>query len=395
MISLTLLRLLLLIFATSSLISGLHVVEKNNDIILFHAIGDTVEAEVEAILNIIQAAQHFKKFDNEYWTSAQRRVYASSDACQDLSGQVKNSLRLSFGIELHCFVVKRAADTRIGVRKPSMEHVTEVLYALEHTFSVPEMATLNGRVLYLAYSDTTAVFPTPGFLPRWRSSNFREADAQTRANWSPETARAMGVKAQYDILLLGKNKGFTSVSDWHDLQTIVFKVNKQSLSGLRQWLEVFGEAYRDYAHRAAYNMLEPRPALVEASLQTRTSLRVRYWSEQQIVAVKTLTSTTVAESDGAMLRLVCNTRGHMLRRFDNSDEDYDVNVCFAVHYESSLHYRRRIDLATPSAVGMLVEVKEDEVATRLPWGMEYGSLRYRLGDASTGTPKPYCFARSR
>lgn len=394
------------------------IAESTRDVLLFQAIGDSPEAEAAAILNVIQAAQQFMALDRTYWMSTLRRLYIPNRTCYGLSSQLKNSLRVSLGIKLHCLEgVKVLEDSRIGLRTAAVEHVSEILYALRHTLEIPsgqgtatatdlpgsEIANMKARVLYLAYSDTTGVFPTPAFMSRWQSSDFKDPSVHRRTSWSLESSRRLRKEESFDLLLLSKTKGFTSVSDWHDLQIMAFKMNRRSLSGLQRWLSVFHSTYMDYADRAAYNMLEPRPALVEATVQCKRTIRIRYWTKSMVVPVTALTPNKIATTNTAMLRLVCNTAaatggggsgGHLKRRFGNPDESYDADVCYAAHYETSLAYRKRINTQTPSVSGMLVEVKDNEFDSKLPWGMEFGSLRYRLGNAKTGQPQPYCFEHS-
>jgi hypothetical protein len=298
---------------------------------------------------------------------------------------------MSLELELHCFEVKSIKDTRIGTRRPSIEHASEILYSLRDAFAHPSLAALNARVLFMAYSDMTGVFPTESFSSRWLAPEFKGM----RSSVSPHGSQAQRARADFDLLLLGKNKGFTAVSDWHDLQVMAFKVNPQSLPGLQKWVRIFHEEYMYYADRGAYNMVEPRPAVVEACIQTRGDVRVRYWTEDLITAIRSPRSSHSPAGGQALLRLVCSTGGHSQPRFGNPDEQEDVQVCVAAHYTRSLDYRRSIQLKTPDIAGMLVEVRKEDFATKLPWGMEFGSLRYRLGDAATGRPGRYCFDHSR
>ena len=102
-----------------------------------------------------------------------------------------------------------------------------------------------------------------------------------------------------------------------------------------------------------------------------------------------------AATPSGVLRLICNTipGGQHKRRFGDENEDYEVSVCGAAHADPQ--WRRQLNLKTLRLHEMLVEVPEEQnVATRLPWGMEYGSLRYFLGDERTGRPRQYCFEHS-
>lgn len=83
----------------------------------------------------------------------------------------------------------------------------------------------------------------------------------------------------YDLMLLDKTKYLSSISDWHDISLVMFDVQSQSF---QKWFHSFVDVYMFHADRNAFTMLEPRPALLEASIRYKGHIRIGYISNTDI-----------------------------------------------------------------------------------------------------------------
>ena len=71
-------------------------------------------------------------------------------------------------------------------------------------------------------------------------------------------------------LLVVRYQDLTSASDWHDF--MVLAVSLSAPTAVNTWLESFHGVYKLHADRVAFPVLEPRPAIIEASLRHKRLL---------------------------------------------------------------------------------------------------------------------------
>jgi hypothetical protein len=86
--------------------------------------------------------------------------------------------------------------------------------------------------------------------------------------------------AETDIYLLGKTRRLSSVSDWHDLSLVAFR---RLSPKLQLWMKTFHEVYDYYStNRKAFTMIEPRPAMIEATAVHHLNTIVKYFRHEDI-----------------------------------------------------------------------------------------------------------------
>jgi hypothetical protein len=155
-------------------------------------------------------------------------------------------------------------DLRVAKKLKVTEHITPILYSWNYVLSQLPLnaSTESSMILSLAFQK--------GAVPVL-TNNFRTMNDMLTRN------------AHIDLFFLGKNKQLTSVSDWHDLILVAFK---HSNPMVRQWLHTFQSIFLSYAsHRAHYSMIDPRPALLEASARYQSKLRIGHFVNSEICSV--------------------------------------------------------------------------------------------------------------
>ena len=202
----------------------------------------------------------------------------------------------------------------------------------------------------------------------------------------------------FNILLFGKNKRLTSVSDWHDLQLIAFHITPSTIKHIHSWINVLYKTYNEYANRQAYNMLEPRPAMIESNLQHKNILNIKYWSSMFIQVGNS--NVPIGVKDTVMFHLNCHIYQDEMKkyRFGDSLESLDMDICMNIFYIP--RWRSDINLKSGRIKSVLDIRDHHSLAKKLPWGIDNGALRYRLAEvdpknSSRYKPAPYCWQRSR
>lgn len=124
-------------------------------------------------------------------------------------------------------------------------------------------------------------------------------DKNTRPTIGPMFRSIFGkFGTEADVILPGKNKGMTSVSDWHDFVVTGIRVSSQSSAG--RFLDSFLEIYRHHSSasgRKAFTLLEPRPATRESMM--RMAYGPRPWEQQQQETSSSSSMTSAARERGA------------------------------------------------------------------------------------------------
>lgn len=167
------------------------------------------------------------------------------------------------GVEMKRYQVTPLMDYTVARKKRRVEKVSSIMEVLKgeyarHLSEISGSSSNNRLMVTLVFDEQTK--PTVG--PMFRSI-FEKFDA---------------LKA--DVILPGKNKGLTSVSDWHDFVVTGMRVSSQSSAG--RFLDSFVEIYRHHSSasgRKAFTLLEPRPATRESMM--RIAYGARPWEGQQ------------------------------------------------------------------------------------------------------------------
>lgn len=103
-------------------------------------------------------------------------------------------------------------------------------------------------------------------------------------------------KKETDVLLLEKNLHLQSMSTWHDLMIMGFRLSSKT----DRWLHTVQDTYLRHAQRDAFALLEPRFAIREACIRD-SLLRIRYFKSNEISVV----GGAFEHSDVALIKLIC------------------------------------------------------------------------------------------
>lgn len=174
----------------------------------------------------------------------------------------------------------------------------------------------------------------------------------------------------HSISLLSKTKSLTSVSDWRDLAIVAMNVSNDASS---MWLSVFSETFHHHANRESFTVLEPRVAMMEATLRLASraensdaahgsGIGVTYFSTE--LQLKPYDAPPpLPASLFPMISVHCQDREH--------------DHCILNEPMGWLLHVERTGI--PSKFIQRVngdQLKEDDLADRLPHGMWDGSLRF-------------------
>lgn len=204
-----------------------------------------------------------------------------------------------------------------------------------------------------------------------------------------------------DILLLDKTKKFNSVSDWHDLIVVGMAISKEKV---QSWLQSVHDVFMNHAtNREAYTLLDPRPALLEATFRHRKDVKVKYLTHEEICAIPWKRTESAKDLDQNIVdyynvhhkeRLQdrrCSKEFNQYLEIDCEDENSSSNhVCVVI--DEPVVWKNVID----RNVERHLEGKwgrglsKDKWRKNLPDGMFDGSTRFR-GAISANTPKPFCW----
>lgn len=267
--------------------------------------------------------------------------------------------RQTVGVSVHHYSVSPFPDKSRSRIIKQQEQVSYILEALQKTMG--EMRATGGALLSLTLKNGVKMHPTPQF-----SRIFGLLDGQAGGR---------------DVLLLPKNRGLTSISDWHDLFVLGINASKPEA---HEWLDAFASTYRHHADRQAFTVLEPRPALLAANAKTRARTNVGFFSHEDIrrVGGEPEDSERHHQHARGLLEVFCHeVRGEGERCMVNEPT----------------HWLRRVERGgvpktyTSRVVGN--HLKASELEQHLPHGMWDGSLRFfkPLDDV---TPRPFCWETS-
>lgn len=150
-------------------------------------------------------------------------------------------------------------DLRFNRTHKDIEQVTTILHSWNHVISIKGLGDQN--ILSISFRK--------GSIPVASLAFHRFIDDITLSST--------------DLYLLGKNKRLTSISDWHDLMIVAFK---RTSPRFLSWYQSFEEVYRYYASkRLAFSMLEPRPAIAEASAIHNLKINIKYFDNADVCTI--------------------------------------------------------------------------------------------------------------
>eukprot|EP00603_Paraphysomonas_imperforata_P011500 CAMPEP_0114449916 /NCGR_PEP_ID=MMETSP0104-20121206/188_1 /TAXON_ID=37642 ORGANISM="Paraphysomonas imperforata, Strain PA2" /NCGR_SAMPLE_ID=MMETSP0104 /ASSEMBLY_ACC=CAM_ASM_000202 /LENGTH=817 /DNA_ID=CAMNT_0001622035 /DNA_START=328 /DNA_END=2781 /DNA_ORIENTATION=+ len=255
------------------------------------------------------------------------------------------------------------------------EHASEVMYALA---SVEKEFRDSGKAapvaLSLCFSEASA--PIPEDMNMFRKI-FR------RVAHSPSSMK---------ILLLEKNKDFTSPSDWHDLQVVVMALGSTHTT---KWLEDMQRVFFYHANRTAFTLLEPRAAIMESVYLESNAPHVGYFSEQDVCVLHKGTRASAASAAlshalcpaGQLSRVSVPLTCSCHRRTASPKASGHGCPCSRLFPPAA--WIQRISVS-PTGINDRVGQNVDKFLANLPEHNKYGTARFRFTNSSD-MPQGYCW----
>lgn len=199
-------------------------------------------------------------------------LFARNEDFVKTSEAIKRDIA-SYASELKLYNSKPLIDRAVGRKENPVEKVTLIL---ESFFIVSNLqsklntsaATLNlppTHVVSIAFQGKTVPVATSNFL-----NIFKRIQNGTSGM---DTSHHSNL---HHLILLGKTRQMTSPSNWHDLLLVAWDAS--SLPA-RSWLTTFRDVFFHHAtNRQAFTLLDPRPAMLEATLQ-HPEVNIGYFSK--------------------------------------------------------------------------------------------------------------------
>ena len=280
-------------------------------------------------------------------------------------------------------------DRSIGKSSKTEERVTSILDGLGQTLA---NASSNAIVASMAFKKGTTPHPLPAF------GDFFKKAAAAAAATSPGPGANLGA----DVVLLGKTRRLTSVSDWHDLGIMMLRNNE----AVRRWLQVFTEVYYHHADRGAFSLLEPRPALLEATFRSLyptapadspadasqpqpPALKVEYFTKGQVCRLHGMAPPPEGQLPASMDHCLQLSSFLSMECTDGSHDGGGSSPC---HTLDEPHiWKLKIERSIPQGFANRPPwLKPDQWKEKLHEAIWTGSLRF-VHPRDDRTPRPMCW----
>ena len=349
---------------------------------MVNALGAKVADSVASIYRVIQTFDDTDGSDSNKTLPdlsflSERILYTQEEAYKSLPTAVQQQVENILKFTPKFYTSRPLYDANIGRPQKIIEQVTPILESLLSAVNIG-----HGYTLALSFSNRS--------IPILTNSSTQVFKLMERTN------------AQ--VLLMGKTKRMSSISDWHDLQIVALQSSNKTT---QEWLRIVNTTYMLHAARPHFTMLDPRPAILEANLQLRKKLKVEFFDDNAVCAWKwengefTTSHHHSFEDPNAHngFRYIhdhhlehfhdrrCSGRESIFEIFCGSGDIYEDHVC--AQTGDPITWKAEVGPST-SSIKAKLDLNEKKWATELPDAMEDGSLRYRLStDASE--PGKYCW----
>lgn len=234
------------------------------NLIVFNIIGDNSDDLVHSAQQVVNFLRDMQTHGMECNTHVSCRANVPKEFYEHI---IRNKLDVELNSLLHSDVIhfgsERCVDRSVGQDVTEIEHVTEILWAMQQALYSEREAKSGSTILSLSFS----AHSFPVFTSRF-----------------PHLLDIISSgKTSNTLILLEKTKELGSITDWHDLMVVMLHSGSDSVL---KWLEKVSSIYLQHAKRPAFAMLKPRPALLEAYTQLHSELQIGFFSSSHI-CVKT------------------------------------------------------------------------------------------------------------
>ena len=319
--------------------------------IIINAVGDDIFSCTQAISNALTVLSHrvFNGTSSILWTY--------EDAFRNLSEALKFQIKSMRNVRTRFYSNNSLQDYNIGRERKEKEFISPILESLLsdrfHKDAVAILIVVSQDVRFIPLKDI--------------SSMYHHVGKGIKSHSSSDSLEYSMIK------LLSKTRRMTSVSDWHDLMVAVLLIGDPAV---KEWLlRVRNIYYRHAAGRLAATLFDPRPALLEATLQLRETVRVGYFRSGEICVRKSGSASSRCK-DWALMELHCL-----------NVEAVSSSSCLTT--TAPLGWRQTVSRTWDSLAFKFV-VEEHMWNQSLHGAAEEGALRMLLG-AAARKPAPFCW----
>jgi hypothetical protein len=286
-----------------------------------------------------------------------------------------NSLSQELNVSVEIISYDLIPDNGIGKRHQNYEYISGQIAALERATkmfeNVEPTSELKHNVLFLSFSSDSYPLGTPHIPLLF------------------DFMKRRSVKS--DLILLGKCCSMSTISDWHDLMVMAFTVhtktpqNSHTLGPFSTWLKTFRDAFHSHAnmHRQAFNLLDPRPALLEATLQTGLSdtLNVTYFSTGMISTGKLMHA-----ADTFVLALHCGGKTPREKVICEAVDHHPIEATRKVLDIKDKSWQEKFRVKRSKNKDKEERQSYEDIVTQF----DHGPNRYRYANNAT-YPKDFCW----
>lgn len=266
-------------------------------------------------------------------------------------------------VRTHHYSRKPLKNLNIGRLNPPDEKVTSLM----ESFEFADNFLRNTSTVMIAFSKTTGALPTQQFMSIFDLLVAADTKVDVSSNRS-------------HILLLEKTQKLTSFSDWHDLMVLGLGASSSHDNITSSWISTFRDVFYHHGNRSAFTLLDPRPAMLEASARLYPRIRIGVLTTSELCVMRAGAKRACVGS-GGVLRILCGAVAA-----DGSHEP--DHACAVVNVPISWKHTLGNDMfASYSEMAKTDDQKMDANVMEAMWA---GVLRFR--NASTGDiPRDYCW----
>lgn len=344
----------------------------SKNILLFNLIYDNNENnQIDNLLNyFIKFIQESKNLnfhcDNNLSTSSSSTsflciLYCNENLFLNLNNkEIENNIKELLNInKFEYYPLKSAIDTSVGYKKSRTEHVSEILSSIQKVSELHNNP--DDRIASLTFSSSSYPVFTP-LTPKM----FEFVDSK---------------KDSKNILLFDKTRELTSVSDWHDLMIVWL-----APSVAKKWIDTALSIYRKHADRPVYTLLEPRSAIIEATIRTKDEVNVGSFRRHDMCIESTQTANQLHEHEHGS---ICTDNSKVILRINCEDDpsQYSAHACTTLYRPES--WKREMKHLTHDITQKVLH-DMNQITKEFPRMEKLAPLRFREAPTSD-TLSDFCW----
>ena len=255
--------------------------------LILNAIGTIDSSRALAILRAVDFIERLENQSHLMIFRFKVILWMYPDGYSYLPAFAKRQLKAMDNLSTRYYSNDSLEDYNVGRNKKEIECVTAILESL-----LSEKFPQDSKAILVSISHDVKLNPLNNFQNLFKHIG----RGGLSSSGHPTSGKYFHVK------LMGKTRRMTSVSDWHDLMVAVLLIGDPAV---KEWLlRVRNIYYRHAAGRLAATLFDPRPALLEATLQLRKTVRVGYFRSGEI-CMRILGSDSSRCKEKSLLEVEC------------------------------------------------------------------------------------------